>query len=90
MYAQRRLHLGPGHTQGELASRRELPVGENGGLILGNVVIFSCVENLEKCLGSFARAILTASSVALPRVCFELLVHDYGAIVRLGETYVVW
>jgi hypothetical protein len=75
-----------GDNEGHLRSL----IGENGGLILGNVVIFSCVENLEKCLGSFARAILTASSVALPRVCFELLVHDYGAIVRLGETYVVW
>jgi hypothetical protein len=76
-----------GDNEGHLRSL----IGENGGLILGTVVIFSCVqENLEKCLGSFARAISTASSVALPRVCFELLVHDYGAIVRLGETYVVW
>ena len=41
-------------------------------------------------LGSFAGAISIASLVALLRVCFELLVHDYGAIVRMGETYVVW
>jgi hypothetical protein len=37
-----------GDNEGHLRSL----IGENGGLILGNVVIFSCVENLEKCLGS--------------------------------------